>query len=102
MVKSFTGYRASRKEPVPITDVDQHDAVSILSLPTNRSERIKMIDGWKETRKKKKNEISSADSVLSDITFSTTRTVSKEISCPSICKQSCKAWSSSLVVDTSC
>jgi hypothetical protein len=88
MVKSFTGYRASRKEPVPITDVDQHDAVSILSLPTNRSERIKMIDGWKETRKKKKNEISSADSVLSDITFSTTRTVSKEISCPSICKQS--------------
>ena len=102
MVKSFVGYRASHKDPVPIhgwkvnmtkkpvpiPDADQHDAVSIVSLPADKSERIKMIDGWKENRKKKKNEISSADSVLSDITFSTTRTVSKEISAPSICKQS--------------
>lgn len=96
MVKSFADYRASRKEPVPIKgwkkneipDADQHDAVSIVSLPTDNSERIKMIDGWKENRKKKKNEISSTDSVLSDITFSTTRSVSKEISSPSSCKKS--------------
>ena len=85
MVRSFVGsYRASRsKEPVVVVpDIDQNGSVSIVSIPKDRSERIKMIDDWKESRKKKVGEISCADSVMSDVTFSMAPkpTVPKEIS----------------------
>lgn len=70
MVKGLLGYGSSRSnESEVIPDVDRHnDIVSI--LPTDRSERIKTIDNWKEKRKKN-NDFSCADSVLSDVTFST-------------------------------
>jgi len=89
MVRSLVGsYRVSRsKESVVVPDVEQHDSVSIVSIPKERNERIKAIDSWKETRKKKTT--SDADSVLSDISFSTApSSVPKEISGSSIGKAS--------------
>ena len=83
MVRSLVGpYRSARsKEPVVVPDVEQSDGVSIVSIPKDRNDRIKMIDEWKETRKKKTpNDISCSDSVLSDITFSAApSSVPKEI-----------------------
>ena len=85
----FGSYRASRsKVPEIVPDVDTTDSVSIVSIPKDRSERIKMIDGWKETRKKKSSEMSVADSVLSDVSFNAKPTVPKEISSSSIDKSS--------------
>jgi len=61
-------------------NVDQHDTISIISIPPDRVQRIKMIDTWRETRKKN-SDISSAQSVLSDVTFNMTPMVPpKEIS----------------------
>lgn len=88
MVRSLVGsYRASRsKEPVVVPDVEEKETVSIVSLPKDRTERIKTIDNWKESRKKKNvNDISCSDSVLSDISFSATpSSVPKEISGSSV------------------
>eukprot|EP00535_Pseudo-nitzschia_heimii_P006603 CAMPEP_0197178052 /NCGR_PEP_ID=MMETSP1423-20130617/3446_1 /TAXON_ID=476441 /ORGANISM="Pseudo-nitzschia heimii, Strain UNC1101" /LENGTH=580 /DNA_ID=CAMNT_0042627707 /DNA_START=31 /DNA_END=1773 /DNA_ORIENTATION=- len=71
MAKRLLGIGATRKEVEVIPDLvnGKPDSASILSIPTDRSERIKVIDGWKEKRKKR-NDVSSADSVLSDVTFS--------------------------------
>ena len=71
MVGKSLIYRPSgRKEQhVVIPDVDHQEAVSIVSLPTDRSDRIKVLNKWNEDRKKAEM-TSSNDSVLSDVTFS--------------------------------
>ena len=69
MVRSLVGSYRPPRAPVVVPDVEQKDSVSIVSMPKDRSERIRMIDGWKDTRKKKNGDMSCADSILSDISF---------------------------------
>ena len=72
------GFRASRKAPLIVATADQDDAVSIVSIATNRSQRFNSTDNWKETRKKIKNDNSSSRSVMSDVTCHTMSAVPED------------------------
>jgi len=47
------GFRASRKDPLTVATADQDDAVSIVSIATNRCQRFNSMDNWNKEDKER-------------------------------------------------